>query len=234
MTLRLLISFSLLAITLPAATLSGTVQLKDSREPKVNKNKDAGGVVVWLSAKDAALKPSQGKTRILQKNKRFEPHVLAIQLGTTVEFPNLDPIFHNAFSNFDGKVFDLGLYPPGQMRSVRFDRPGIVRLFCNIHSNMSAVVAVLSTPYFAVTDSSGRWEIRDVPIGEYTLGVFHERSTAAVLKALERPIRISEEGSVLPLFVISESGYEVKPHTNKFGAAYPPNETNPIYPGAKR
>lgn len=234
MTLRWLISFSLFAVTLSAATLSGTVQLKDSREPKVNKNKDAGGVVVWLNSKDATPKPSQTKARILQKNKRFEPHVLAVQLGTTVEFPNLDPIFHNAFSNFDGKVFDIGLYPPGQTRSVRFDRPGIVRLFCNIHSNMSAVVAVLSTPYFAVTDSNGRWEIRDVPAGDYTLGVFHERSTTEVLKALERPIRITEEGSALAVFVISESGYELKPHTNKFGATYPPNETNPIYPGAKR
>lgn len=234
MILRWLISFSIFSYLLSAATLSGTVQLKDSRDPKVNKNKDAAGVVFWLTPKDAPAKLQPKSFKILQKNKRFEPHVLPVAAGATVEFPNLDPIFHNAFSNFDGKVFDLGLYPPGQSRSVKFDRPGIVRLFCNIHSSMSAVIVVLNTPYFGITSASGRWEVRDVPPGEYTLGAFHERSTAALLKSLERVVRVPAEGLSLPLLVISESGYEAKPHQNKFGAAYAPIESNPIYPGAKR
>lgn len=234
MTLRWLISFNFFSSLLVAATLSGAVQLKDSRDPKVNKNKDAGGVVVWLTPKQALPKIAAAKLQILQKNKRFEPHVLPVAVGTTVDFPNLDPIFHNAFSNFDGKVFDLGLYPPGQSRSVRFERPGIVRLFCNIHSSMSAVIVVLSTPYFAATGPNGKWEIRDLPPGEYKLEFFHERSTTAVLKSLEKVIRVPGEGLNLPLEVISESGYQAKPHQNKFGAAYAPLENNPIYPGAKR
>ena len=84
--------------------------------------------------------------QIVQKNKKFSPHILAVTTGTTVDFPNNDPIFHNAFSNFEGKVFDIGLYPPGTSKSVRLDRPGVVRVFCNIHPTMSAIIAVLSTP----------------------------------------------------------------------------------------
>ena len=106
MTSRWLISFSLLALGLNAATINGTVDLQDSRDQKVKKDKS--GVVIWLTELDNPAPPSltTAKARIIQKNKRFEPHVLAAAVGTTVDFPNLDPIFHNAFSNFDGKVFD--------------------------------------------------------------------------------------------------------------------------------
>ena len=239
MTSLWLISFSLLGavVTSPAAaaTLSGTVQLKDSREPKVKKNREASGVVLWLTAKETpSVKASPLKAQILQRNKRFEPHVLPIYTGGIVTFPNLDPIFHNAFSNYDGKVFDLGLYPPGQTRSVRFDRPGVVRLFCNIHATMSAIIVVVNTPYFGSSQAGGRWEIKDVPPGDYLLSIFHERSTAEVLKALERPVRLPGAGVELSPILISESGYETKPHANKHGMPYPPIDANPVYPGAKR
>ncbi len=234
MTLRWLISFSLLAICVQAATISGTVDLQDSRDQK--SKKDKSGVVLWLTPLESVATPplTTAKARIIQRNKRFEPHVLAASVGTTVDFPNLDPIFHNAFSNFDGKVFDLGLYPPGQSRSVRFDRPGITRLFCNIHSAMSAIIVVLTTPYFATSLADGRWEISGVPPGNYRLELYHERSTGPTLKALERTIRITEAGVRIPTLVVSETGYVPVPHPNKFGNRYPPADSNPIYPGAKR
>lgn len=234
MTLRWLISFSLLAIYVQAATITGTVDLQDSRNLK--SKKDKSGVVVWLTPLDSSTLPplTTAKARIIQKNKRFEPHILAASVGTTVDFPNLDPIFHNAFSNFDGKVFDLGLYPPGQSRSVRFDRAGITRLFCNIHSAMSAIVVVLSTPYFATSQPDGRWEIPGVPPGNYKLEVYHERSTGPKLKALERTIRLTGTGAKIPTLVVSETGYVRVPHSNKFGNRYPPADSNPIYPGVKR
>jgi plastocyanin len=234
MTSHWLISFSLLALSLQAADVGGVVQVQGSRDQK--EKKDKSGVVVWLTPIDTPL-PSgltPAKARIIQKNKRFDPHVLAASVGTTVDFPNLDPIFHNAFSNFDGKVFDLGLYPPGQSRSVRFDRPGITRLFCNIHSAMSAIVVVLATPYFATSLTDGSWQIRGVPPGNYKLELYHERSTAPTLKALERTVRIPDAGLKIPPITVSETGYVPVPHPNKFGNRYPPADTNPIYPGAKR
>ena len=121
--------------------------------------------------------------RMEQKDKHFKPHVLAIPVGAAVDFPNLDPIFHNVFSNYNGQIFDLGLYRPNTSRDVVFKRPGIVRVFCNIHPTMSAVIAVLDTPWFAVSDASGDFEIRDVPPGNYKLHVFHERATEETLSA---------------------------------------------------
>ena len=94
-----------------------------------------------------------------QKNKTFSPHILAISAGTFVDFPNDDPIFHNAFSSYSGEIFDVGLYAPGTSRSVQFSRAGIVRVFCNIHSSMSAVIVVLPTPYFATTAPRRRFQI---------------------------------------------------------------------------
>src|SRR5204863_367127 len=113
--------------------------------PSVRKE-NYSGVVVWLDPQ-VAMPPAPGQARMLQKDKTFIPHVLPITVGTTVDFPNADPIFHNAFSNYNGQLFDIGLYAPGSSRSVRFKSAGIVRVFCNIHANMSAVIVVLATPY---------------------------------------------------------------------------------------
>ena len=118
--------------------------------------------------------PSAGRRLMDQRNRTFIPHVMAIQLGTRVEFPNHDTVFHNVFSYREGKRFDLGLYPVGTMRVVNFDQPGLVRIFCNIHSNMSAFIWVLENPYFAVTDRSGRFRIADVPAGERVVRIWHE------------------------------------------------------------
>jgi len=127
--------------------------------------------------------PLPGRAVLDQRNETFVPHVLAVAVGTTVDFPNSDRVFHNVFSLSKVKRFDLGRYPRGASRSVRFDRPGMVRVFCEIHSHMSAFVLVFAHRFFDKTDESGRYRIEDVPPGTYTLAVWNEgevRSTRKV------------------------------------------------------
>ncbi len=162
---RLGIAVLLSAMPVIAATVTGRVELTDSKSSAVKKQ-DFSGVVVWLEAPGDATVPLERAHAVMQqKDKKFTPHILAIRTGTSVDFPNLDPIFHNAFSNFEGQIFDMALYPPGSSRSVRFNRPGIVRVFCNIHPTMSAVIVVLNTSYFATTQEDGSFAIPNVPEG---------------------------------------------------------------------
>ncbi|MRR10882.1 hypothetical protein EG831_12605, partial [bacterium] len=153
---------ALLASTLQAATVRGRVQLENSRESSVTKRQDYSGVVLWLTpaeGRESSPAPRVSSATMVQRNKTFSPHILAVEVGARVAFPNYDPIFHNAFSSYDGRVFDLGLYPPGTTRGVKFDRAGIVRVFCNIHSSMSAVIVVVAGPWFATTAAGGGFEI---------------------------------------------------------------------------
>jgi hypothetical protein len=103
-----------------------------------------------------------------QRNLGFSPRVLAVRVGTTVDFPNSDRVFHNVFSFRDGKKFDLGMYPAGTSRPIVFDKPGLSRIFCNIHPHMAAYVMAVETPYFSVSDKSGAFTISGVPTGSYT------------------------------------------------------------------
>jgi plastocyanin len=228
------------ALSLSAATVTGRVVLRDSREKAVRARSDYSGVVLWLEALGTPAARELGEripthAKMIQKNKTFTPHVLAVRVGTTVDFPNFDPIFHNAFSVYDGQLFDIGLYPPGTSRSTRFTRPGFVRVFCNIHSTMSAIIAVLDTPLFAMSQSDGRFEINDVPQGEYELNVFHERATDETLHSLRRRVTVDQDRIELPETTISETGYLALPHKNKYGGEYtaPPDDTG-IYPATRK
>jgi len=218
-----------------AASVSGRVVLVDSLHPGVRKHKDYAGVVVWLEpAGHNAPLPPPATVTVAQKGKKFVPHITAIPVGGIVDFPNFDPVFHNAFSNFSGQPFDVGLYPPGSSQKVQFRREGVVHVFCNIHSSMSAVIVVLRTPYFAVSDQSGAFAVHGVPRGEYRLRVWHERAAAANLKALERKLAVEGSSVALPDLQISESGYLEIPHKNKYGQDYPPEPAGPYPPSGAR
>ena len=226
-----------LAAPAPATTVRGSVELVASRDPMVRRHKDYSGVVVWLEPLGGAVAPGvQSRPAVMvQKNKSFTPHVLAIPVDGSVSFPNLDPIFHNAFSNFNGQIFDVGLYKPGSSRTVVFKREGVVRVFCNIHPQMSAVIVVLGTPYFAVSDKTGAFEIPNVPPGDYRFRVFHERAAPETLDMLARKITVETARLEMPAFSISESGYLSGPHKNKYGADYPPViDAQPAYAGEKK
>jgi plastocyanin len=213
----------------------GRVALVLSHDPNVRKHQDYSGVVVWLEPTSGppTLSVSSHHAEMIQKDKTFSPHVLAITAGTIVDFPNYDPIFHNAFSNYDGQVFDVGLYPPGTSKSIPFRREGVVRVFCNIHPAMSAVIVVLRSSYFGVSNKSGVVEIRDVPPGSYRLHVFHERATEQTLDALVRTVDVSGDQLPLPAISVSESGYLQVPHKNKFDKEYPAPAGSGTYPGQR-
>lgn len=126
---------------------------------------------------------------ISQKDMMFLPSVLAVAVGTTVSFPNQDPFFHNVFSYSKTKKFDLGRYPKGQTQKVTFDKPGVIKVFCEIHYSMRAYIHVLQTPYFVVSDERGVFKIPDVKPGDYTLHVWQEN-----LSEITQPITIGSEG----------------------------------------
>ena len=220
-----------------AGTVNGTIELVNSRDPEVRHHKNFSGVVVWLEAVGRVASPAPAGSHpavMAQKMKAFLPHVVAIPAGTSVEFPNFDPIFHNAFSSYSGQVFDVGLYPPGHSRVVTFKREGVVRVFCNIHSTMSAVIVVLKTPYFAVSGDSGSFAIRNVPAGEYVLHVYHERALAQTLSSLQQTVKVTAEDSALQPLVISETHYVPTPHQNKYGMDYPSADDQLLYSRDKK
>jgi plastocyanin len=224
-----------LAATAAAASVSGRVQLMSSHDPNVRKHTDYSGVVVWLDPLSGApvVPAGAGHSQMVQKNKTFTPHVLAVTVGTVVDFPNFDPIFHNAFSNYNGQIFDIGLYAPGTTRSIAFHRQGVVRVFCNIHPSMSAVIVVLKSPYFSISGKNGAFDVSAVPRGWYRLHVFHERATEQTLASLTRAVEVGQAPVELAPIELSESGYLELPHKNKFGKDYPPAADSGVYAGAK-
>lgn len=221
---RWVICFSAIAGNLAAATVSGQVELTNSLDRTVQKGKDYSGVVLWLEPADRSATPATAPrtVKMIQQDKHFVPHVVAIPVGGTVELPNNDPFYHNAFSNFSGEPFDIGLYAPGTARSHTFRHAGIVRVFCNIHSTMSAIIVVAPTLYYVVTPETGKFGIANVPPGDYQLRIFYERALPANLKFLEHRITVPEAGLALPLISISETGFVPEPHPDKHGKPYPP------------
>ncbi len=151
---------------------------------------DRRAVVYFESAPRGAFEDRESAhARLDQRDERFVPHVLAITVGTVVDFPNNDRTYHNVFSLSKAQRFDLGRYAAGRSKSVQFDRPGIVRVFCDIHSHMNAFILVFNHRFFAVTDAQGRYEIGGVPPGTYTLSAWYEGSVRD-----QRTVTITPDG----------------------------------------
>ena len=205
-------------------SVTAQVEIVGERQSRAAK-KDRANVVVWLSPlDDHSLHPVSDATpaqvpRLVQKEKKFSPHILVVQAGTAVEFPNRDPFFHNVFSLFEGKRFDLGLYEAGTTRTVHFDRVGVSYIFCNIHPEMNAVVIALKTPYYGISDAAGKVVIPDVPAGRYTLQVWAEATGLERLKSLSRVVSISESDQSLGVIRVVQDRPPA-PHKNKYGRDY--------------
>jgi plastocyanin len=213
-------------------TVTAHVAIKKKSDVKEEKApsapSDASNVVIWLkpldhSGAEVAL-AEQGKKRmqLVQRNKTFQPHLLVVPVGSVVDFPNRDPFFHNVFSLFDGKRFDLGLYEAGATNSVHFDRVGVSFLFCNIHPEMSAIVVAVDTPYYGVSNRAGNASIGNVPDGKYEMHVWYERSVAEDLQELTRTVTISPVSRELGTVDVLENPSFPLAHKNKYGQDYTP------------
>jgi len=214
-------------------TVTGRIELSrnSSKQPV-----DSSGAVVWLtpmtgSASIPSAVPSeQPRAQLLQKKKSFSPHMVVVQVGSAVGFPNQDPFFHNVFSLFEGRRFDLGLYEAGTSRSIVFNRPGVSYIFCNIHPEMSAVVITLKTPYYAISDQEGLITISKVPAGMYDMEVWHERVLPESLNNLKRRIVVSANSNSFGVLHLTEQRSFSQLHKNKYGRDYEiPVPNAPVY-----
>ena len=174
-----------------------------------SREEELKNVVIYLEPAPqgvAARSGAAARPVMKQEGLTFVPHVLPVLKGSTVEFPNEDPIFHNVFSLSKVSSFDLGRYPRGASKSIRFDEPGIVKVFCHIHSDMSAVIVVLDNPFFTAPDTQGRFQIDGIPPGDYRAVGWHERARPQVLKVRIEPGQASVLNFRIPLMEPSDGG----------------------------
>ena len=207
-------------------TVTGQVELSSGT--------DSSNAVVWLNPVGTqapiAVSPPRHSTQLLQKNKTFSPHLVVVQVGSAVEFPNNDPFFHNVFSLFEGKRFDLGLYEAGSTRSVVFSRAGVSYIFCNIHPEMSAVVVALKTPFYGISDKKGLVTMPNVPAGMYAFEVWHERVLPESIDSLKRTVTISATSNSLGVIRLISQRNLSPAHKNKYGRDYDnPTPNAPVY-----
>jgi plastocyanin len=207
-----------LAVPARAGTVAGRVELIEKGGRRAN---DLSDVVVYIEGTSAKIRlGKQPAARIVMKGKAFTPHLVVVPVGSSVEFPNQDPIFHNAFSVSGANRFDLSLYKKPKAGSWTFEHPGIVRVYCNIHPQMSAVVVVRDNPYYTQASQDGAFVIQGVPGGRYVLSAWHER----VPQAASAEVTVPAEGRVEGQLTLDASNYKREPHLNKFGKPYPAGE----------
>jgi plastocyanin len=197
---------------LSAAVVNGKVMFltKRGQRPVVNET------LVWLDAAGRAPKRPGSTFTMTTRSKAFLPHVLAVPAGSTIGFPNEDPISHNLFSLTPGHTFDLGLYRKGPGKAEKFETPGVVNIYCNIHPNMSAVVHVMQTPYYGFADANGDYSF-DVPAGKYRVTAWNEQGGSVF-----SDIDVKSDGVVAgaTLLTIDGRNFRAVQHMNKNGQAY--------------
>ena len=175
---------------------------------------DVGQAVVWLES-SASARVAPATSEIVTEGKQFLPHVTVVTVGSTVRFPNHDPFNHNVFSLSPEAEFDLGLYGRGETRSAQLSRPGVVRIYCNVHAQMSVIVVVRDTPWYTQPGADGSFTISGMPPGSYTLHAWHERGGDTT-----RPVTLTAAGITEVSIQLDARGYQFRQHLNKFGQPY--------------
>src|SRR6266849_7329735 len=213
-----MISAAACALALASSLSAGNVSGKVSFVTKRGQNPVVTETLVWLEPVSGRTpKAVPGKFQMVTRGKMLLPHVLAIAVGSTVEFPNDDPISHNLFSLSSNNPFDLGLYRRGAGKSQRFDYPGLVNVYCNVHPNMSAVVQVMTTPYYAFADPGGNYSLAGVPTGRYRLIAWNEQGGQT-----ESVVEVTPSGAVSGnvALMLDSRNYRLTQHMNKVGKPY--------------
>jgi len=205
---------TLAAATAAAGTVRGWVEVVDKGGKRAT---DLGDAVVWVEG--PRVKPQPSGAVITMKGKAFTPRVSVVPVGGTVEFPNQDPIFHNVFSVSGENRFDLDLYKKPKSGAWTFRTPGLVRVFCNIHPQMSAYVLVRDNPFWARVGADGRFAIDGVPAGTWTVKAWHERGGEG-----SGVVAVPAEGAIDVTLTLDASRFKRAPHKNKFGKDYEAGE----------
>lgn len=205
----------------PPAGRTGTLSAKVGLLLPGGKSGPAAGAVVWVP--DANTKgsrgPAAGRPSLASRDKRFDPRVLVVPVGTTVDFPNVDKIFHNVFSLSETARFDLGLYRKGEARATTFTKPGLVRLYCNIHPQMAAFILVVEGGAYGQADDGGAVTLEGLAPGRHVVRAWHERGgdwtgSVEIPEAPGPPVVLQ--------IVLDASTWKETPHKNKHGKDYPP------------
>jgi plastocyanin len=216
--MKTLFSVAAYALALASPLSAGVVAGKVSFVTKRGQNPVVAETLIRLEPLGVrAPKVAPTRFQMVTRGKMLVPHVLAIPAGSTVDFPNDDPISHNLFSLSSNNAFDLGLYRKGAGKSQKFDTPGLVNVYCNVHPNMSAVIMVMDTPYYAFSDSGGNYSLTNVPAGRYRLIAWNEQGGET-----ESPIEVSAAGMVsgTVALMIDSRNYRLAQHMNKLGKPY--------------
>lgn len=192
------------------ATLSGKITLLLPPKVKI----DPGGSVVWIPG--LTVNATATANSVTSRDKRFDPRILAVPAGTRVKFPNVDSIYHNAFSLSPGNTFDMGLYRKGASRDVVMKNPGIVRVYCNIHPDMAASVVVVDGNAFSVVQADGSYRIEGVPAGRHEVHIWSDVAGEQVVTLAFEGGRATDWSPEL-----DATKYQRVAHTNKHGKAYP-------------
>lgn len=193
------------------ATVSGRVTVVERGNKPAS---DVGTAVVWLEGAGARA-ASPRMVDVITEGKEFRPRVSVIPAGSTVRFPNNDPFNHNVFSLAEEAAFDLGLFGRGEAKSIKFTRPGVVRVFCNVHATMAGFIVVRDNGFYAQPGADGGFSLPGVPPGKYVLNAWHERATAA-----RQDIEVAPQGLTGLAVELDARGYKFVQHLNKFGQPY--------------
>ena len=212
-TLALGVGGSTIGSVPPAAVAGRVIVLERGNQPA----SDVGTAVIWLEAPaGASVRPAPARTfDVIAEGKDFRPRVTVVPVGSTVRFPNNDPFNHNVFSLSEEGPFDLGLYGRGETKGTKFNRPGVIRVYCNVHANMAAFILVRDNGYYTQPGGDGAFSIASVPPGKYVLHAWHERSAD-----LKQDVDVTAQGLAKVDLQLDARGYKFVQHLNKFGQPY--------------